>query len=116
MLDPSVQFGKLVTKARYKQKLRLEASRTNSLFELKSVESGHYNITHHKVYCAIMLMAQAECLCAIGGRKDGKPVAFERPMQKVSKVVVVFDYQDGDGTLGRRCEVTSRARRLSFSS
>ena len=62
MLDPSVQFGKLVTKARYKQKLRLEASRTNSLFELKSVESRHYNITHHKVYCAIMLMAQAEGL------------------------------------------------------
>jgi hypothetical protein len=48
------------------------------------------------------LLAQAECLCAIGGRKDRKPGAFERPVQKVSKVLVVFDYQDGDGTLGGR--------------
>jgi hypothetical protein len=116
VFDPFSQFGKLVTKARYKQKPRLRASRTNSLFEIKSVELGHDNITHHKVYLAIVLLAQAKCLCTIGGRKDGKPVAFERPMQKASKVVVVFDYQDGDGTLGGRCEVTSRARRLGFSS
>src|ERR1700674_4922824 len=54
VFNPFVQFGELVTKARYKQKLRLGASRANSLFELKSVESGHDYITHHKVYCAIV--------------------------------------------------------------
>ena len=64
--------------------------------ELKSVGSGHDNITHHNVYCAIVLLAQAKCLCTIGGSKNGKPVAFERPVQNVSKVLVVFDYQDGD--------------------
>jgi hypothetical protein len=36
-------------------------------------------------------------------------------MQKVSKVFVVFDYQDGDGTLEGRCEVRSPVNRLSFS-
>jgi len=110
------QFGKLVKKARYKQKLRLGASRTNSHGELKSVGSGHDNITHDNVYCAIVLLAQAKCLCTIGGSKNGKPVAFERPVQNVSKVLVVFDYQDGDGTLGGGlCEVRSPVRRLSFS-
>jgi hypothetical protein len=110
VLDPFAQFGKLVTKARYKQKLRLRARRTNSLCELKSVESGHDNITYHKVYCAIVLLAQAECLCTIGGRKDGKPVAFEHPVQKVSKVVGVFDQQDGGRRLTAGRDVKSLVR------
>jgi hypothetical protein len=39
-----------------------------------------------------VFLAQAECLCAVDGGKDGKPGPFERALQKVSKVVVVFDY------------------------
>src|ERR1700730_9555760 len=78
VLDQFAQFGKLDAKARYKQKPRLGASRTNSLFEFKSVESWHDNVTHHKVYCAIVLLAQAEGLCTIGGRKYGKPAALHR--------------------------------------
>src|ERR1700683_266883 len=115
VLDPFARFGKLVTKAGNKQKLRLGTSRANSLFELKSVETGHDNITHDKIYCAIVLLAQAECLCTIGGGKDGKPIAFERPIEKVSKVVVVFDDQDGDGTLVRHGEVRLPLRLLSSS-
>jgi hypothetical protein len=68
------------------------------LRHLKAVELGHDDITHRKVYCAIVLLAQAECLCAIGGRKDGKPSPFERPLQKVSEGVVVLDQQEA----GRR--------------
>src|ERR1700722_10552798 len=39
-LDQFTQSRKLVTKAGYKQKLHLGASRTNSLCELNAVESG----------------------------------------------------------------------------
>jgi hypothetical protein len=109
-LDQFTQFGKFVSKASDKQELHLGVSRTNLLRELKAVEPGHDNITHHKVDCAIVLLAQAERISAVGGRKDGEPDCFERPLQKASKVVVVFDYQDGDGTLGGRCEVKSRVR------
>ena len=110
MLDQFAQFGKLVTKARYKQKLRLGVSRANSRLELKSVEPGHDNITHHKVYCAIVLLAQIYCLSAIGGRQNGKPNPFKRPLQEVSKVIVVLDYQDGDGTMAGWFEVKPLVR------
>jgi hypothetical protein len=62
-----------------------------------------------------VLLAQAECLCTIGGGKDGKPVAFEHSVQKVSKVVVVFGQHDGGGRLPNAREVKSLVRRLSFS-
>ena len=103
----SRQFGEFLSKAADKQELRLGASRTNVLRQLKAVEPGHDNITHYKVDWALVLLAQTECLCAIGGSKDGEPGPFERPLQKVLKVVVVFDYQDCDGTRGGRCEVKS---------
>jgi hypothetical protein len=61
-----------------------------------------------------MFLAQSEALCAVGGRKDGEPGGFDCPLHEVSKVVVVFDYQDGDGTLRGRCKVRSTVRRLSF--
>jgi hypothetical protein len=60
------------------------------------VELRHGDITHHKVYCATVLLAQVECLSATAGRKEEKPNPFERSFQKLSKVVVVFDQQDGD--------------------
>src|ERR1700723_43981 len=114
-LDQFTQSRKLVTKAGYKQKLHLGASRTNSLCEINAVESGQDNITDHKVYGAILFLAQAECFCTFGGRKDRKPVAFERPVQNVSKIVVVLDYQDGDGRLAARRAVKLPARQMSFS-
>jgi hypothetical protein len=43
-----------------------------------------------------VLLAQVECLSATAGRKEEKPNPFERSFQKLSKVVVVFDQQDGD--------------------
>jgi hypothetical protein len=46
-----------------------------------------------------MLLAPAECLCTIGSRKDRKPTPLKRPLHEASKVIVVFDYQDGDGTM-----------------
>jgi hypothetical protein len=52
-----------------------------------------------------VFLAQAESLCAIGGREDAEPTAFERSLQKVSKVAVVFDQQNGDRRLPRRREV-----------
>jgi len=106
MLDPFSQFGNLVTKARYKQELHLGASRTNALCKLKAVEVGHDNITHHKVYCAIVFLVRAKCVSTIDRRKHRKPVAFERPVQEGSKVVVVFDQEDGARTLtaGRKGE------------
>jgi hypothetical protein len=85
------EFGKFVSKASNKQELHLGMSDTNLLRQLKAGESGHDNITHHKGYCAIVFPAQAESLYAVGGRKDREPSCFERPLQKVSKVVVVFD-------------------------
>ncbi|MGA9255285.1 MAG: hypothetical protein WBV98_01660, partial [Candidatus Sulfotelmatobacter sp.] len=69
-LDQSTQFGEFDSKASDKQELHFGPSRTNLLRELKAVEAGHDNITHHDVYCAIVLLAQVECDCAIGGRKD----------------------------------------------
>jgi DNA-binding response OmpR family regulator len=78
------QFRKFVSKTSDKQELHLWASRTNLLCRLKTVEPGHNDITHRKVYCAVVLLAQVECLCTIGGRKDGKPNSFERPLEKVA--------------------------------
>jgi hypothetical protein len=57
-----------------------------------------------------MLLAPAERLLTIGGRKDRKPNPFKRPLQEVSKVTVVFDYQDGDGTTAGRFEVKPPVR------
>src|SRR5271157_2788933 len=108
------QFGKFVSKASDKQELHLGVYRTNLLRQLNAVEPRHDNITHHQVYCAAVLLAQAQCLCAIGGRKDGKPRPCERPLQKDSKVVVVFDQQDGGRRLTGGRELKSLARRLSF--
>src|ERR1700737_3160524 len=66
------QFGKFVSKASDKQELHLGMSRTNLLRKLKAVEPGHHNIAHHKVYCALVLLTKAECLCAIRGGEDGQ--------------------------------------------
>jgi hypothetical protein len=57
-----------------------------------------------------MLLAPAEGLRTIGGRKDRKPNPFKRPLQEVSKVIVVFDYQDGDGTMAGWFEVKPSVR------
>jgi CheY-like chemotaxis protein len=78
------QYRKFVSKASDKQELHLWAIRTNSLCQLKAVEPGHNDITHRKVYCPFVLLAQVECLRTIGGRKDGKPNSFERPLEKVA--------------------------------
>jgi hypothetical protein len=51
-----------------------------------------------------------EGLHTIGGGKNRKPIAFERPMQKLPKDVVTFDYQDGNGTAVGRYEVKPRVR------
>src|ERR1700687_4475908 len=59
-----------------------------------------------------MLLAPAERLRTIGGRKNGKPNPFKRPLQKASKVIVVFDYQDSNGTMAGRFEVKPLVRRL----
>jgi len=73
--------------------------------KLKPVEFGHDNITHHTIYSALMLLAPAERLCTISGRKDRKPNSFKSPLQEVSKVIVVFDDQNGNGTAVGRYEV-----------
>jgi hypothetical protein len=44
---------------------------------------------------------------------DGKTVAFERPLQKLSKLGIVFDYQNGDGTMVGRFDVQSFVLGLS---
>ena len=72
-------------------------------------ETGE-QVNHHKVYCGIVLLAQAECLCTIGSSKDAEPDPFERPLQKASKVVVVFDQQDGGRRLTAGREVKSLVR------
>jgi hypothetical protein len=56
-----------------------------------------------------MLLATAERLCTIGGM-NGKPIAVERPLQKLSKDAIIFDYQDGNGTAVARYEVKPRVR------
>jgi len=112
-LDKFTQFRKLVTKARYKQKLRLRAICPNSRCQLNSIEPRHDNITHHKIDRAIVLLAQANCLTAIGGRHNSKPNPFKRPLQQGSKVLLVFDQQDGD--LTGRYQVKFLVRRSSFS-
>jgi hypothetical protein len=96
------QFGKLITKAGYKQELRFGACRTNSFGKLKPVEIGQDNISNHNLDCPLMSFAPVECLCTIGGWQNRKPIALKRPLQKLSKDAVVFDYQDGNGTAVRR--------------
>jgi hypothetical protein len=54
-----------------------------------------------------VLLAQAECLCTLGGRNNGKPTPFKRPLQKISEVVVVLDQQDADRRLPNWREVKS---------
>jgi len=44
------------------------------------------------------------------GRKDRKPNPLKRPLQQISKVIVVFDYQDGDGTMVGRFEAKPLVR------
>ena len=91
------QSGKLITKAAYQQELRFGVCRTNSLGQLKPAEIGQDNISHYNLDGPLMSFAPVEGLRTIGSGKNQKPIAFERPMQKLSKDAVIFDYQDGNG-------------------
>src|SRR5450755_4756642 len=72
VLAQVMQFAEFGGKACNEQELHVGASRTNLLHHLKAVELGHDDITHCKVDFATVLLAQAECLRTIGGRKNGK--------------------------------------------